>query len=133
MSENDRSPYMIPLVLGAFWNIIFGSIGFFYLPLHIDLFYTSVTPQAELLANIWCWLVVLLAGVGYGVVGLKHHKYRFFVSLGVLGKIAFSIFVADLWFAGVATNFAVAIAFGDFLWAIYFMAFLYSTRQYGYI
>lgn len=127
-----RSPYFLPLVVGALWNIIFGSIGLFNLPLHIELFYHNVTPEAGYIANTGFWFAVFVAGIGYGVVGIVNHKFRFFVSLGAIGKIVFFMFVFYLWLGGVATNFAGLIALGDLLWGFYFSFFIYRTREYGY-
>lgn len=131
-NEEERSRYCFPLIVGALWNIFFGSVGLFNLPLHVDLFYHTVTPEAGIIANTEFWFAVAVAGIGYGVVGFASHRYRFFVSLGALGKIAFFLFVSYLWLGGVTTNFAAVIAFGDLLWGIYFMIFIFRTREYGY-
>lgn len=132
-NEVERPHYCVPLIVGAFWNIFFGGLGVFNLPLHVDLFYHTVTSGAEFIANTQFWLAVLVAGIGYGFVGFVNHKYRFFVSLGAAGKIAFFLFVFHLWFGGVATNFAAVIAFGDLLWGVYFITFIYRTREHGYL
>ena len=132
-SNNKRSKHFIPLLIGAIWNVFFGIIGFLNLPLHISLFYNSLTPAAKLIANHTWWLIVLFAGVGYGIVAFKIVKYRYFITIGAIGKIAFFLLVSYLWFGSVATDFAAIIAFGDFIWAIYFLFFIYRTREYGYL
>jgi len=93
----------------------------------------TVSLEAALIANTWFWFAVLVAGFGYAVVGFVSNRFRFFVSIGAVGKISFFVFVTYLWFAGVATNVAAVIAFGDLLWGVYFLVFLYGTRQYGYV
>ena len=132
-AKNRRSKYFIPLLIGAIWNVFFGLIGFLNLPLHISLFYNSITPAAKLIANQTWWLIVLFAGVGYGIVAFKIFKYRFFITIGAIGKIVFFLLVSYLWFGSVTTDFAAIIAFGDFVWAIYFFFFIFSTREYGYL
>lgn len=131
MAINNQ--YRVLLVIGALWNLAFGALGMFMLPQHIELFYVTVTPAAELLANSWTWGAVFIIGVGYGVAGIAHPRYRIFLTVGALGKFAFFFFVLHLWGGGVATPFAMAVATGDLLWALYFTFFLYITRQYGYI
>ena len=132
-AKNKRSKYFIPLLLGALWNVFFGLIGLLNLPLHISLFYNSITPAAKLIANQTCWLIVLFAGLGYGIVAFNIYKYRFFITIGAIGKIAFFLLVSYLWLGSVTTDVAAIIAFGDFLWAIYFLFFIYRTREYGYL
>lgn len=121
------------LVIAALWNLAFGSLGMFMLPQHIELFYVTVTPAAELLANTWTWAAVFIIGAGYALAGIAHPRYRFFLTLGAIGKYAFFFFVLDLWISGVATPFAMVVGTGDLLWALYFTFFLYMTREHGYI
>ncbi len=133
MSKRVSSPYFIPLELGALWNIVFGSIGVFALSLHLELFYTDVTAEASYIANSKFWLAVFVAGLGYGVVGFVNYKYRFFITLGALGKILFFLFVSYLWLGGTITVFGICIAICDFVWGLYFLFFIYRTREYGYL
>ncbi len=75
--KKSGSKYLMVLLLGSLWNIVFGSIGTFNLPLHKELFYYSVSPITHVTANQYFWLAVLIAGIGYGIVAIVHHKYRF--------------------------------------------------------
>lgn len=131
--KNKRQKYLIPLLIGAAWNVFFGLMGVFNLPFHITLFYNSITPAVKLIANQEFWLVVLLAGVSYGVVAFNVSRFRFFITIGAIGKIGFFLLISYLWLGSSVTDFAVIIAGGDLLWAIYFLLFIYRTREYGYI
>ena len=131
--KEKRSKYFIPLLIGAIWNIFFGSLCFFNLQLSNSLFFSSITPEAKIIANKTWWFVVIMAGIGYGIVAFANHKFRFFVTIGAIGKMAFFFFVIYLWLGSIATDFAATVVFGDFVWAIYFFFFIFRTREYGYL
>jgi len=132
-ARKERSRHFLPLLIGAMWNIFFGSMGFFNLQLHVSLFYKSITPMAGLIANRIWWFVVILAGMGYGIVAFSHHKFRFLITFGAMGKVTFFFFVGYLWLHSTVTHFAAIVAIGDLLWAIYFAVFIFRTREYGYL
>ncbi len=132
MDKPSLSPYFLPLELGALWNIMFGCVGVFLLPLHVEVFYTSETPVAAVITSSIFWVAVVLAGLGYGIVGFFNHKFRFFVSIGAAGKIIFFLYVLHLWSGGAISRLGMSIAAGDLLWGVYFLFFLYRTREYGY-
>ena len=44
---------------------------------------------SEIIANKTWWFVVIVAGIGYGIVAFANHKFRFFVTIGAIGKMAF--------------------------------------------
>lgn len=90
-----------------------------------------MSPEVQAVANPVWWLIVIVFGVGYGLVALVHHRFRFFISVGAMGKILFFSFVAYLWLQTAATALALTVASGDLLWALYFMRFLFRTRDYG--
>ncbi|MBT4522187.1 MAG: hypothetical protein HOC23_19480 [Halieaceae bacterium] len=127
------SRHTTALIAGSLWNLVFGGLGVLNLPLLIELFYHSVPSQAQITANQGFWMAVAIFGIGYGVVGLTISKLRFFVSLGAIGKFVFFLFMAHLWLVDVATNFAAVIAVGDLLWGLYFLVFIFRTREYGYL
>ena len=128
-----RSKYFIPLEIGAVWNMVLGSLGLFNVQLSNSLFLNDITPLSKIITCQICWLFVFLAGVGYGIVGFVNHKYRFFISLGAIAKIAVFIYCSYLWLDSTATNFAAIVATGDLIWAIYFIYFLLKTKEYGYL
>ncbi|KJS33625.1 MAG: hypothetical protein VR64_02525 [Desulfatitalea sp. BRH_c12] len=128
-----RSKYFFPLIIGAIWNLIFGSLGLFNLQLSNSLFLNSITPVSKIIANEIWWSVVVLFGVGYGIVGYANHKFRFFITFGAIGKIALFLLVSYLWLKSTATSFAIIVATGDLLWAIYFIYYLFSTKEYGFL
>ncbi len=127
-----RSKYFIPLIVGALWNLFFGSLGLFNLQLSNSLFLNIITSEAKIIANQIWWFVVLVAGIGYGIVAYFNHKFRFFITIGAAGKIALFFLVAYLWLNSIATNLAAIVVTGDLIWAIYFIYFLFKTRQHGY-
>ena len=131
--KEKRSKYFIPLLIGAIWNIFFGSLCFFNLQLSNSLLFNLITPEVKIIANKTWWFVVIVAGIGYGIVAFANHKFRFIVTIGAIVKIAFFFFVIFLWLGSIATDFAAAVVFGDFVWAIYFIFFIYNTREYGYL
>ena len=118
---------------GAIWNIAFGSLGLFKLPLINALLLNSITPGAKIIANQLWWSLVLLFGFGYGFVGAINHKFRFFITFGAIGKIALFVLVSYLWLYSTATDFAIIVATGDLFWAIYFIYFLFATKEYGFL
>ena len=120
-------------MVGAIWNLVFGSLGLFNLPLSNSLFLNSITPAAKIIANQIWWSVVLLFGIGYGIVGFVNHKFRFFITIGSIGKIALFSLVGYLWLTSTATDFAIIVATGDLVWAIYFMYFIFTTKGYGFL
>jgi hypothetical protein len=130
-AEERRSKYFLPLIVGAIWNLVFGSLGLFKLQLINSFFLYSITPWAKLIANQLWWFVVFIAGIGYGIVGFNNHRFRFFITFGAIGKIAFFVLVSCLWLNSIATNTAVIVATGDLIWAIYFFYFIFKTKQYG--
>ncbi|MCG8637679.1 MAG: hypothetical protein MI863_27885 [Desulfobacterales bacterium] len=125
------SKYFIPLLAAAVWNIFFSLLGFFLLPRKSTLFFSTITPQVEFLSAPPVWYAVLTAGIGYGLVGFKNHKFRFFITIGAIGKTALFCFTWYLWFNSVANTLAAMVALGDLMWAIYFLIFLYQTREHG--
>jgi hypothetical protein len=131
--NSSISKYVFLLHIGAIWNVMFGSLGCFNLKLSNSLFLKNFTPMTQLIANRTWWCLVLLAGVGYGIVGCIPHKFRFFVTFGVLGKIMLFLFATYLWLNSSATGFAMIVATGDLLWALYFIYFLYQTKEYGFL
>jgi uncharacterized membrane protein (GlpM family) len=131
-AEKRRSKYFLPLFVGAIWNLVFGSIGLFTLQLSNSLFLNSITSGAKLVAyQIW-WFVVLIAGVGYGIVGFKNDKFRLFITFGAIGKIAFFVLVSYLWLNSTATDFAIIVATGDLIWAIYFSILFLRPKNTGF-
>ena len=130
-SEDRKSNYFLSLIIGGTWNIIFGALGVFNLPFSNSLFFKSITPESALVANHTWWLVVMLAGIGYGIVALRNDKFRFFITLGAIGKVAFFVLIALLWMNSIATDLAIVVAIVDLGWAIFFCYFLYDTRVYG--
>ena len=130
-AKERRSKYFLPLFVGAIWNLVFGSIGLFKLQLSNSLFLISITPGAKLVANQIWWFVVLIAGIGYGIVGFKNDKFRFFITFGAIGKIAFFVLVSYLWLNSTATDFAIIVAALDLIWAIYYFYFIFKTKEYG--
>ncbi len=128
-----RSKYFIPLIIGAIWNLVFGSLGLFNLQLSNSLFLNNVTPEAKIIANQIWWAVVFLFGIGYGIVGFVNHKFRFFITIGAIGKIALFVLVSYLWLNSTATDFAIIVATGDLVWAIYFIYFIFTTKEYGFL
>ena len=132
LTLKNKSKYFFPLMLGAVWNLIFGSLGLFNLALINSLLLNEITPEAKIIANQIWWLVVLIAGLGYSIVAWHESKYRFFVTVGAIGKIALFFFVIYLWANSIATNFAAIVVTGDLAWALYFIYFLVKTREYGY-
>lgn len=131
--EKNRSKFLFPLIIGAIWNLFFGSLGLFNLQLSNSLFFNVITQEAKIIANHTWWFVVLIAGIGYGIVGFANHKFRFFITFGAIGKIALFILVSHLWLNSTATNFAAIVATGDLIWAIYFIYFLFKTKKFGYL
>jgi hypothetical protein len=127
LTSKNKSKYFFPLVLGAIWNLIFGSLGLFNLQLINSLFLNVITSEAKIIANQIWWLVVLVAGLGYGIVAWFEAKFRFFVTVGAIGKIALFFFVMFLWANSIATNFAAIVVTGDLVWAMYFIYFLFNT------
>ncbi len=127
----NRSKYFIPLLAAAIWNIFFSLLGIFFLPQKSSIFFSTMAPPADFFVNDPVWYIVLIAGIGYGLVGFVNQKYRFFITIGAIGKIAFFCFVWYLWFASIANALAAMIALGDLIWAIFFFIFLYKTREYG--
>ena len=89
--------------------------------------------MAEFVANQTWWFIVLIAGIGYGIVGFLHDRFRFFVSLGAIGKLVFFFLISYLWLISSATDFAIIVATGDLCWAIFFIYFIYQTKEYGFI
>lgn len=129
--KEKRSKYFIPLLIGAIWNLFFGSLGFSNLQLSNSLFFKSITPDAMIIANQTWWFVVIVAGIGYGIVAFVNHKFRFFVTIGAIGKMAFFVLVSYLWLNSTATDFAFIVATGDLIWGIYFFYFIFMTKEYG--
>jgi hypothetical protein len=131
-TSKKKSKYFFPLMIGAIWNLIFGSLGLFNLQLINALFLNVITSEAKVIANHVWWFVVFVAGLGYGIVACIEYKFRFFVTIGAIGKIALFFFVIYLWVNSIATNFAAIVVTGDLIWAMYFFYFLFKTREYGY-
>lgn len=132
-SARSRRPiYLYLLICAAIWNSCFATAAIVDLQWHRTMFYQVLNAQTEIVANRYFWFAVLLAGLGYGVVAFEQSRFRFFISLGVAGKMLFFIWIAHLWFTGVATDFALGVAFGDLLWALSFIVFMYRTRAFGF-
>ena len=126
--KDQRSKFRYPLLVSGVWNIVFGGIGLF-LPETSK----AVFSETEIIANPYWWSIVLFAGIGYAIVGYAISRFRFFITLGIIGKLAFFGLISYLWVNQTATDFALIIAIGDLLWAVYFIYFLNRTREYGYL
>ncbi len=131
--SQTRSKYFIPLQAAALWNIFFSLLGIFLLPQNNAIFFSTMAPQVDFFVKPQVWYAVLIAGIGYGLVGFVNHKYRFFITIGAMGKIAFFCLTWYLWFSGTANTLAAMIALGDLVWALYFFGFLYQTREHGFL
>ena len=81
-----RSKYFIPLIVGALWNLFFGSLGLFNLQLSNSLFLNIITSEAKIIANQIWWFVVWVAGIGYGIVAYFNHKLGFLLQSAQLAK-----------------------------------------------
>ncbi len=129
----QASAYFIPLLLAGLWNLIIGGVGVFSNELLTSLFLTRITEVSTIFLQPLFWAAVMAFGVGYALVGFRHDRMRFFVSIGAALKVVVFLFIGALWLSGTSTLLAFIAGTGDLLWAIYFIFFLRRTRQYGYV
>lgn len=90
-------------------------------------------PQGDIIFYKILWLIVLLLGIGFGITGFLNHRFRFFITMGTIGKTGVFILVSYFWLNSTVTNFAAIVAIGDLIWVIYFIYFLLETKEYGFL
>lgn len=128
--------YGIPLFIAAAWNIIIAAVSVIDINLNLSFFFDyrgELNDPVAWFYLVGFWLAIAAFGFGYGLVAYNYQRNRAFISIGVPGKILFFAIVAWFWSQGIATNAAILLSSGDFIFALYFAYFLYQTREYGFI
>jgi hypothetical protein len=123
--------YGIPLFIAAAWNIVIAAISL----IDILIFFNYEEYFSDPVAMFYLlglWFAIAAFGIGYGLVAYNHKRNRAFISIGVPGKILFFSMVAWYWSQGIATNTAIVLASGDLIFALFFLWFLFQTREHGF-
>lgn len=125
----------IPLFIAAAWNIGIAAISLIDIDQHLSTFFNSQESSPDPVARIYLlgfWFAIAAFGIGYGLVAYNHKRNRGFISIGIPGKILFFSIMAWLWSQGIATNTAFVLGSGDLIFALFFIWFLFQTREHGF-
>lgn len=128
--------YGIPLLIAAAWNIVIAAISIIDIDLNLKVLFDykgEFNDSITWFYLVGFWLAIAAFGFGYGLVAYNYQRNRAFISIGVPGKILFFATVSWFWSQGIATNAAILLAGGDFIFALYFSWFLYQTKEHGFI
>ena len=74
-------------------------------------------------------LMIGVFGYSYACVAYDSHKYRPYVSLGVIGKLLVVAAASWLWLRSVIPSQLPALAAGDLVFAALFLDYLRRTRD----
>ncbi len=127
--------YGIPLFIAAAWNIVIAALSLIDIDQHLLIFFNYEESFSDPVARFYLlglWFAIAAFGIGYGLVAYNHKRNRAFICIGVAGKILFFSMVAWYWSQGIATNTAIVLASGDLIFALFFLWFLFQTREHGF-
>ena len=74
-------------------------------------------------------LMIGVFGYSYACVAYDPHRYRVYVSLGVIGKLAVVGIIGWSWAAGIVSSRLPALAAGDLVFASLFVDYLRRSRR----
>jgi len=131
--DTTRSRYLFPLLFAALWNLFIGAFGLLQQEYASSIYILEVTSLTGLATSNIVWGLAFMAGIGYGIVAFAHRVFRFCITLGAILNVVFFSFVAYLWLGSLVTNLFFLAAAVDLILAVYFVWFLYQTREWGYL
>jgi hypothetical protein len=88
----------------------------------------AVTGTNRVLVYITAALIATY-GYAYACVAFDPRKYRIYISLGVIGKLAVVAVVCATWLAGIISWCLPALAAADLVFALLFLDYLRRTRH----
>lgn len=118
--------------LGSLWNIGIGLIGLCLYNIAITMFFGAAAVTDNLLALIFFrffMIAVILFGIGYYIVSRDLSGNRAVVWLGLIAKLIIFFTLVYYYTLGQATWFSVFAVSGDFVFSIFFILFLYQTKD----
>jgi hypothetical protein len=118
--------------LGAVWNICIGLTGVLFYEFSITLFFGSDAVAYNLISVMFYKLlmgVIIIFGVGYFIVSRDLTLNRGIVWLGLVSKMILFFIFTYLFFEGKATILAFFTLIGDFIWSMFFIMFLWQTKD----
>jgi hypothetical protein len=118
--------------IGALWNIGIGLTGLCFNDLAISMFFGAQAVTDNLIALIFFrffMLAVIIFGFGYWAVSRDLWANRAVVWMGLMAKLI--IFFTFVYYYALqqATLFSVIACSGDFAFSIFFILFLYQTKD----
>jgi hypothetical protein len=117
--------------MGAAWTIGIGGSVLVAPRWALEVFYhrDPATPDPLLWMTTGDFgMGVLLFGLGYALVAVDPEKNRGFVQLGILGKVLVVLGMVQRFVSGVGTQWVLAAALADLVFAILYARFLWRTR-----
>jgi hypothetical protein len=118
--------------IGALWNISIGFIGLFFYDFSIKLFFgaQAVTDNLQTLIFFRFFMIaVIIFGAGYWAVSRDLLANRAVVWMGLIAKLLIFFTFVYYYALGQAGWFSVFGSSGDFVFSIFFMMFLYQTKD----
>jgi len=118
--------------IGALWNISIGLIGLCFYDFSIKLFFGAEVVTDNLLTLIFFrffMIAVIIFGAGYWAVSRDLAANRAVVWMGLIAKLLIFFTFAYYYALGQAGWFSVFGSSGDFVFSIFFMMFLYQTKD----
>jgi hypothetical protein len=132
MKKMSNAFYTRLFSLGALWNICIGLTGVLFYEFSITLFFGSDAVAYNLISVMFYKLfmvAVIVFGVGYFFVSRDLTLNRGIVWLGLVSKIILFIVFTYHFIDGRATLLAFLTLFGDFIWSLFFILFLWQTKD----
>ena len=118
--------------IGALWNISIGLIGLCFYDLAITMLFGSQAGTDNLLALIFFrffMIAVIIFGVGYYIVSRNIWANRAVVWMGLTAKLIIFFTFIYYYVMDQAGWFSVFGSSGDFIFSIFFIVFLYQTKE----
>ena len=118
--------------LGALWNVCIGLTGVVFYEFSVTLFFGSDAVAYNLISVMFYKLLmiaIIVFGVGYFIVSRDLALNRGIVWLGLVCKLILFFIFTYLFIGGRATLLAFLTLCGDFIWSLFFMLFLWQTKD----
>lgn len=119
-------------LIAAMWNFagalpgLFDSAGMFAAE-----FGRELTDPVMVAVYRGAWGTALLYGFGFAMVAWNPVRHTGIVLMGGLGKALFALNLANMFFNGWTSDFAIVVIAGDIVFCALFVAYFVRLRQLG--
>ena len=113
--------------ISACWNFLGGINGIVRPAKNLKKYYNVQSESyITIFLNRSFWIVVLIFGIGYLLVGIDPTLFYGIVVMGIIGKIAVAINWIYIFIIKKSERIVLLGAIGDLIFTVFFVLFLFS-------